>query len=380
MKKVALVYDRLNKIGGAEVILNQLHQLWPQAPWYTSVYRSDRLRFTQNWQVKTSFLQSFPYLSNHHELVPYLMPFVFENFDFSTYNLVISVSSAEAKGIITKPETFHLHYCLTPTRYLWSHAEAYLQDNQFGLLKRLGRPLVKSIHHWLRRWDLVAASRPDAIIAISQHVRQRIKKYYNREAQVVYPPVEIAKFSQKHQPPRETLTGYYLTVARLVPYKKIDFLLQAFASLPNQKLVVIGDGVERNRLQRIAPPNVVFKGFVSENKLVSYYQYAKAFLQVNEEDFGIAMVEAQAAGTPVLAYKGGGAKEIITPKTGLLFSKPQLDSFLHAFAKLETIKFSKADLKRNAKRFEPRVFRQQFSNLTKELWNQHIQKLKTISM
>ncbi len=380
MKNIALVYDRLNKIGGAEVILRQLHSFWPQAPWYTSVYQSKSLPFTHSWQIKTSFIQSIPYLSNHHELIPYLMPFAFENFDFSSYDLVISISSAEAKGIITLPQTFHLHYCLTPTRYLWSHAEAYLNDNQFQWLKRFGRPLVKTIHNWLRRWDLIAATRPDAIITISQHVRRRIQKYYQRDAQVIYPPVEINKFTRKQDPPPEAKTGYYLTVARLVPYKQLDFLINAFTHLPNQQLIIIGDGVDRRRLQKMAPTNVIFKGFVDDQTLISYYQFAKAFIQVNEEDFGIAMVEAQAAGIPVLAYGVGGACEIVTPQTGVLFTEQKLDNFLHALAKLETMKFLKTDLRRNASRFSPSVFRQQFINTVEALWNQHIQKLKITSM
>ncbi len=380
MKKIALVYDRLNKIGGAEVILRQLHQLWPSAPWYTSVYQPTKLPFTRQWQVKTSFLQQLPFLRNHHELVPYLMPLAFESFDFSSYDLAVSVSSAEAKGIITQPQTFHLHYCLTPTRYLWSHADDYLHNPQFETVKKLAFPFVKKIHQNLRRWDLVAAQRPDAIIAISRHVRQRVKKYYNRESLVVYPPVEIKKFTQKQAPPHEASKGYYLVVSRLVPYKKIDFLVRAFRRLPNQTLIVVGDGVERRRLEKMAPANVIFKGFLPETQLISYYQYAQAFLQANEEDFGIAMVEAQAAGVPVLAYGLGGAKEIITSKTGLLFPQPKLDSFLHALAKLETMKFSKAELRRNASRFSPGEFKKQFINTVEELWTQYRQNLKTISM
>ena len=381
MKKIALVYDRLNKLGGAEVILHHLHQLWPQAPWYTSVYQPQKLPFTQSWQVKTSFLQSLPWLRNHHELVPYLMPFAFESFDFSPYDLVISVSSAEAKGIITQPKTFHLHYCLTPTRYLWSHADQYLHDNQFSQIKKLGQPLIKKIHHWLQDWDLIASTRPDAILAISHHVRKRIKKYYNRDAEVVYPPVEINKFTRKTDPPLEANQGYYLSVARLVPYKKIDLLVQAFNHRSHDRLIIIGDGVERRRLQRLASPNIIFKGFVSESELISYYQHAQAFLQANEEDFGIAMVEAQAAGIPVVAYAEGGAREIISsPDFGLLFHQPTTSSLLQALDKLETMKFSKLKLRQNARRFSASKFKTKFKQKVEVLWQTYQNQLKITSM
>ncbi len=380
MKKIALVYDRLNKIGGAEVILRHLHQLYPQAPWYTSVYQPANLPFAQDWQVYPSFLQKIPFLRNHHELIPFLMPFAFESFDFTPYDLVISVSSAEAKGIVTQPHTFHLHYCLTPTRYLWSHAQDYLHDSQFFTLKKFTRPLIKKIHHWLRSWDLVASTRPDAILAISHHVRQRIEKYYQRQAEVVYPPVEINKFNQKLAPPQEAKKGYYLTVSRLVPYKKVDFLIEVFKHRPQSQLVIIGDGVERKRLAKLAPPNVTFKGFLPDHDLVAYYQHAQAFLQVNEEDFGIAMVEAQAAGIPVLAYSKGGAQEIVIPGTGLLFSQRKIGSFLHALDKIETMKFSKTRLRQNARRFSPTRFKSSFKQKVEVLWQTYQQKLNNTPM
>jgi glycosyltransferase involved in cell wall biosynthesis len=353
--RVALVYDRLNKLGGAEAVLREFASLFPQADWYTSVWDQRKTPFSQGWRVHTSWLNQIPWLRTHHEWIPFLMPFVFESFDFSQYDLVISVGSAEAKGIITRPETVHVNYCLTPTRYLYSHTQEYLSN-----------PLYRVIGDYLRKWDLVAATRPDQMIAISTQVKKRIKDVYNRDVEILFPPVDTAKF-QKPSTYQPQFENYYLTVSRLVPYKKIDVLIKAFNE-SGKTLVIVGDGSEKHRLKRLAKPNIHLVGLVSDHELVGYYQHANAFLQANEEDFGIAMCEAQAAGIPVIAYGVGGASDIVIPgKTGILLQSNSVKSFTQALKEFDTMTFVSADCKENAQRFNESIWQKQMQERIDDL-------------
>jgi glycosyltransferase involved in cell wall biosynthesis len=353
--RVALVYDRLNKIGGAEVILTQLAKLYPEADWHTSFWDPTRAPFSKDWKVHTSWLNKIPLLRTRHEWLPWLMPFVFESFDFSNYDLVISVGSAEAKGIITRPGTHHLHYCLTPTRYLYSHKSTYLTNK-----------LYRFIAHWLRKWDQIAATRPDKMIAISTQVKNRIQKYYNRESEIIYPPVDTAKFARPapYIPPYQ---DYFLTVARLVAYKNIDLLIKAF-NHNHKTLVIVGDGAEREALAKLAGPTVHLVGAVTDNELIGYYQHCRAFVHAGEEDFGIAMCEAQAGGKPVIAYAAGGALDIVaSPKVGILVNEPTLAGFAQALAKFDTMSYVVSDCRENAARFDQKVWRRQFKQRIQSL-------------
>ena len=348
---VALVYDRLNKIGGAEQVLKSFHTLYPDADWYTSVWDQSRVPFSRTWHVHTSWLNQIPMLRTHHEWLPWLMPFVFEAFDFSSYDLVISIGSAEAKGIITRPGTPHLHYCLTPTRYLYSHSKEYLSN----LLYRL-------VGNILRKWDLVASTRPDEMIAISTLVKHRIQKYYNRDSVVIFPPVDTHRFTLVPNPGQ-----YFLVVSRLVPYKQIDILVKA-ANLSGQKLVVIGEGSELPRLRLLAGPTVQFLGQVNDHDLPDYYAHCLAYLQANEEDFGISMCEAQSAGKPVIAYGPGGALDIVLPdKTGILLSENTANAFAQAMTKFDTMSFAPSVCRANAKRFDISIWQQQIKERIQKL-------------
>ncbi|MBP9670184.1 glycosyltransferase [Candidatus Woesebacteria bacterium] len=331
--RVCLVYDRLNKIGGAEHVLQAFHKIFPDADWFTSFWDPKRAPFSKGWNVT-----SFPYLHTHHELFPWLMPFIFESYDFSGYDLVISIGSAESKGIITRPGTIHLNYCLTPTRYLYSHKEEYLSN-----------PLYRLVGKYLRMWDLVASTRPDQMIAISTQVKKRIKHIYNRESEVIFPPVNTKRF----QPTRMILVdNYFLVVSRLVAYKRIDILVRA-ANQSKKNLVVIGTGSEYQRLKKLAGPTVNLLGHVEDDDLPKYYHNCLAYLQANEEDFGISMCEAQAAGRPVIAYKEGGAKDIVVPgKTGILLEDSSVSSFAKVLAEFDTMSFVSRDCQQNASRFD----------------------------
>ncbi len=338
--RVALVYDRLNKLGGAEAVLIQFVRLFPAADWYTSVWDAKKTPFTRNWKIHTSWLNKVPLLRTHHEWIPFLMPFVFEAFDFAGYDLVISIGSAEAKGIITKPGTCHLNYCLTPTRYLYSHASEYLSN-----------PLYRWVGKQLRKWDLIASTRPDEMIAISTQVKKRIKDVYKRDSVIIFPPVDTAKFAQKSlfSPPYR---DYYLTVSRLVAYKRINLLIKTY-NQNGKTLVIVGEGTERKKLQSLAKSNIHFAGLVADPELVGYYEHCRAFVQANEEDFGIAMVEAQAADKPVIAYAGGGASDIVQDgKTGILVKEQTVQAFAQAIDTFETMTFAQSQCRSNAERFD----------------------------
>lgn len=349
--RVALVYDRLNKAGGAERVLVAFSELFPQADWYTSVWDQQGAPFSKNWRVKSSFLSKIPYLRLHHEYFPLLMPFIFESFNFSQYDLVMSIGSAECKGIITKPATLHLHYCLTPTRYLYSHQAEYLNNS---LYKILSIPL--------RAWDLVASTRPDKMIAISTQVKKRIKKYYHRDSEIIYPPVETVRFAKKITDFTNFKTlktkDYFLVVSRLVPYKKIDTLIRVFNQLPHKNLVIAGVGSEMSRLKKLAGKNIKFLGAVPESTLPSLYQGATAYLQTNEEDFGISMVEALASGIPVIAYRAGGASDIVKDgKTGILLPDCSVASFATAIDNFDPKRFDREACLKSVKHFDAAIWK-----------------------
>lgn len=347
--RVALVYDRVNKWGGAERVLLALHELFPDAPLFTTVYDKKNAPWASVFNVKTSFLQSIPFAKTNHELFPFLSAIAFEQFNFDTFDVVISVTSAEAKGIITKPGTTHICYCLTPTRYLWSHYADYFRPSLF---KAITAPLVSL----MREWDLVASTRPDRYIAISSAVAQRIKKYYRREAEVIYPPVEVSSMSSKYQ---LLNTKYFLIVSRLVAYKKIDVAVQAFNEL-QLPLIIIGTGKEERRLKQMARGNITFISGLTDEELSCYYKKSEAFIMPQEEDFGLSAVEAQSFGIPVIAYKRGGALDTVVPgKTGVFFQRQTTESLKDAIIEFRKKRFSPKDCKEHAEKFGKERFKRE---------------------
>lgn len=351
--KIAIVYDRVNKWGGAERVLLALHEMFPDAPLYTSVYDEKNAHWANVFsEVKTSFLQKFPFAKSNHEFLAPFMPLAFESFDFSGFDLVISVTSEAAKGVRVKPGTMHVCYCLTPTRYLWSHHEEYFKNIPFkGFLK----PLL----NYLKKWDLAAAQRPDLVIGISTEVQSRIKKYYKRDSVIVYPPVNVKPVSQRSK------TGkYYLIVSRLVKYKKVDLAVDAFNKMGKQ-LVIVGLGRQGRSLKRKAKKNIKFVGQVTEQELKNYYLGAKALIMPQEEDFGIVAIEAQSLGVPVIAFKKGGAIDTVIPeKTGVFFEEQKPESIVEAVKRFEKIRFVVDNLYTNAGRFSKEVFK---TNILKHL-------------
>jgi len=361
--RVAIVYDRVNKWGGAERVLLTLHEMFPEAPLITSLYDSQKASWAKIFpEVIPSFLQQIPLLPKKHEYLGTFMPIAFESFDFSGFDVVISVTSEAAKGIKTRPGTLHICYCLTPTRYLWSHYNDYFKGRTF---KVIAKPLVKC----LRKWDAEASKRPDIMIAISNEVKKRIKKYYLRDSEIIFPPVNTSllyKQSLASQSPGSNEVGerkYYLIISRLVRYKKIDLAITSFNKL-GSPLVIAGTGRDEKRLRAMAQKNIKFMGKVSDKKLANIYLGAKALIMPQEEDFGIAAVEAQSMGVPVIAYKRGGAIDTVIPgKTGIFFEEQKPESLTQAMKRFEKMEFLVDNLHINAKRFSKRVFKNKIRKL-----------------
>jgi len=311
--KVALIHDHLNQIGGAERVVLDMHKLWPQAPLYTLVHDKKKVGdFFNGLDIHSSFIQRLPLSLSHLRWYLSMMPTAIETFDLSDYDVILSSASAFGKGAIAPSHALHICYCHTPTRYLWSDANTYLKEVGGGAVIKYILPFVLNR---LRMWDYLASQRVDFFLANSHFVADRIKRYYNREADVIYPPVDVDAY------PYVEKLNYFIIVSRLRPYKKIDLAIQAFNRL-NMNLVIVGDGEERARLESIAGNKIFFTGAVSEKVKKRLLAGARGFLHPQEEDAGIAAVEAMAAGTPVIAYNSGGAVEtVINGITGAFFEE-----------------------------------------------------------
>ena len=355
--KVAIVYDKVNKWGGAERVLLSLHKIFPRAPLYTSVYDKKNASWAKVFEVKTSFLQNLPFIKSHNEFFPFLMPKAFESFNFDEYDLIISVTSEFAKGIITNSSTKHICICLTPTRYLWSGYDSYFKNKIF---KFVSWPFVL----YLRNQDLKLSKRPDYYIAISEEVKKRIKKYYGRNSKVIYPAVEIKKSKNKVKKGE-----YFLLVSRLskyVMYKKVDLVIEAFNTL-DLPLKIVGSGSLQNELKLKANHNIQFLGKVSDENLEKLYKGARALIFPGIEDFGLVMAEAQSFGTAVIAYKKGGALEIVAEgKTGEFFTKQNSNSILKVLKNFNERIYNMEAIEKNAQRFSFEIFKKELLSFIKE--------------
>lgn len=322
--KVALIHDHLAQEGGAEKVLKVLADMFPEAPIYTLLYEKKNVdKNFSGRKIETSIIQRLPGGVRHYKWYLYFMPLAVEFFDLRPYDLVISDASAFAKGVITNPETLHICYCHTPTRYLWSDTHQYLNELKYN--KWIKKVISLTLGR-LRLWDFSAAQRVDYFIANSTTVKKRISKFYRRESEVIYPPVETQKFKIADLSQQGRDERYFLLGCRLAPYKRVDIVVQAFVALgPEYKLKIFGDGLDLPRLRKLAGDavNIEFLGRVSEEKKSDLYAHALAFINPQEEDFGITAVEAMASGRPVLAYQRGGATETIIENVSGLFFKEQ---------------------------------------------------------
>lgn len=368
--KVAIVHDFLIKNGGAEKVLEILHSIYPDAPIYTLLYNQDgtKGKFARtDYQIVPSYLQNYPdFVRKRSKLLLYKFPRAIEEFDLSSYDIVISNSNSYAHGVITKPSTLHVCYCQSPTRYLWDWHHEYLKENSVST--NIIGIKIRDMLSKIRIWDFCAASRVDNWIANSQNVSDRLAKYYRVESKIIYPSVDIDKipFSTNNQ-------GFYLIISRLSAYKRIDLAVKAF-NQNGKKLIIVGEGSEENKLKDIAKSNIIFKGYLSDKEVIDLLTNCKALIFPGEEDFGLTPVEAMAAGKPVIAYNKGGVREtVVNNITGLFFDQPTPDSLNNAVSELENKynSFVPDNCRKRAEEFSTKSFKNTFSQYIEYLYNKH---------
>lgn len=356
---VGLVHDWLPVYAGAERVLEQMINVYPESSLYSLIdFIADEDReFLQGKSVETSFLQSLPFAESAYRYYLPLAPIAIEQFDLTDHDVVVSSSYAVAKGVLTRADQLHVSYVHSPIRYAWDLYHDSL--NGSGRLQGLRGLVARLVLHYMRLYDVSTARRVDVFLANSRHVAQRIWKTYRRPAHIIYPPVEVDRFTMT--PDKE---DYYLAMSRLVPYKRMDLIVEAFTEMPDKELIVIGDGPEYKTLKKKAGPNVSMLGYQPDEAVEHYMERARAFVFAAEEDFGIVPVEAQACGTPVIAYGCGGVTETVQPGvTGVFFRQQEASHLQNAVAEFERIEpqLNPEEIRAHAEQFAPPVFRKAFS-------------------
>ncbi|MBL7155153.1 MAG: glycosyltransferase [Candidatus Portnoybacteria bacterium] len=365
--KIALVHDYLIRFGGAERVFLNLQKIFPQAEIYTLLYNQKKMgRYFPNTKIHTSFLQKFPFSQRYHRILAPLIPAAVESLDLRDFDLVVSSSSAFIKGLVLRPKVIHICYCHNPARFLWDYASEYNGGPSF---------LRKILLHYLRLWDRAAANRVDYFIANSKTTAQRIKKYYDREARVIYPAIgtvpEIQSLRTVSQG-QSLSSEYFLIVSQLTPYKRIDLAIDAFNKL-ELPLVIIGQGRHRKRLQKMARSNIKFLGWQPDEVVRQYLQNCLAFIFPGEDDFGIAPVEAMSFGKPVLAYRQGGATEtILEGITGEFFDDPVTEALADGIRRLKMNlnNYSPLVIKKRAEKFSQERFEREIKEFVIEVVEQ----------
>lgn len=366
--KIAIVHDWLVTYAGSERVLEQILLLYPEADLFSLIdfLPNDQRGFIQTKSIKTSFIQNLPFAKNKYRQYLPLMPLAVEQFDLSEYDLVISSSHAVAKGVLTGPDQLHLCYCHSPIRYAWDLQHQYLKESRLD--KGLKGWVAKWILHKIRLWDYRTAHGVDGFIANSKFIAKRIDKIYRRDSTIIYPPVDVANFTLC-----EAKEDFYLAASRMVPYKKIDLIVETFSQMPDKKLIVIGDGPDFKKVRSKAGSNVTLLGYQPFPILKNHLQKARAFIFAAEEDFGISPVEAQACGTPVIAYGKGGALETIrgmsdSKPTGVFFERQSVESLSNALSIFENNNtcFVPQTCRENSLRFSSERFREEMQGYVTE--------------
>jgi glycosyltransferase involved in cell wall biosynthesis len=359
--RVALVHDWMNQIGGAEAVLEALVRLFPTSPVFTTIYASDLMPdHWRAWDIRTTFLDRAPGIYRHHQHYLPLYPLAVDTMSVTGYDVVISNKSGFCHGVKTTENQLHIDYCLTPTRYVWEF-DAYAERERMG---GMAREALRPLLHWLRGWDRRAADGVDHFVAISTEIQQRIKRFYERDSVIIYPPVDTHRYRPSDDGPED----FFLVASRLIPYKRIDLAVRACSAL-NLPLVVVGDGRDRRALEAVAGPTVEFRGRVSDEELGWLMAHCRAFIFPGREDFGIAPVEAQAAGRPVVAFAAGGALDtVIAEETGVFFDEQDVDSLIAALQSLDTQTFDPSVVRRNAERFDVERFEREFAAFVVGAW------------
>lgn len=359
--KVAIVHDWLTIYGGAESIIRILHDMFPDAPIYTTVY--DRERMPEDFKamdIRPSFMQKMPFAKKKYTSYLMLMPQAFEQFNMEEYDLVISSNTSCSKGVITGANTLHICYCNTPMRYGWDFYHEYRSGK--GAFARF---LISGMMKKIRMWDRLSADRVDTFIANSYNVSRRIKKHYHRDSTVIYPPVRTQLFQKSSKN-----DGFYLCVSRLVPYKRVDLVVEAFTKL-GLPLVVIGDGSQYKDIEAKAGPSVKMLGRVDDEVVLDHMERCKAFLFPGEEDFGITPIEAEACGKPVIAYGRGGALEtIVEDKTGVFFYEQTVGAVIKAVRRFEAMRFDGDEIRAQAEKFSEERFRRELKEFIEQQYEQ----------
>jgi len=349
-KKVALVVEELTQLGGAERLLDYFLELFPKAPVFTLVWDQEKtLHHYDKFDIRPSFLQKMPWGIKRYKWYLALMPKAIESFDLRDYEIVLSITSALVKGIKTTPKQLHICYCNTPTRWLWSDSQSYLRTAPIPFF---ARPFMPALMKYLRRWDLKAAKRPDYFIANSENVRKRIKKYYGRDSEPIFVPVDSKQFKVSQEKGE-----YFLIVSRIEPYKKVELAIETFKKnkLP---LKIVGSGTKFQALKKDLPQNIQLVGRVSDEKLAKIYQQSLATIFPQEEDAGIVPLESMAAGRPVIAFAKGGALEtIIEGKTGIFFEHQTVANLAQAIEKFQKTKFNPRFIRAQAEKFDQALFK-----------------------
>ena len=351
--RVAIVHDWMEVYAGAERVLEQLLLAFPDADLFSvaDVLEPSQRGFLRGRPVKTSFIQKMPQARKRYRQYLPFMPLAVEQFDVSGYDLVLSSSHAVAKGVLTGPDQLHICYCYSPIRYAWDLQHRYLKES--NLTSGLKGAIARTVLHYLRLWDVRTANGVDHFIGISQFISRRIWKVYRRDSVVIYPPVDLAGYPLSSLPRED----FFLTASRMVPYKRIDLIVEAFSKTPDRRLVVIGDGTDFEKIKAKAGPNVTLLGYQPNGVLRDHLQRARAFVFAAEEDFGIAPLEAQACGTPVIAYgKGGALETIIDSKTGVFFRDQSVEGIHRALERFEQMRFDPGVIRANAERFSMERF------------------------
>ncbi|OGT61018.1 MAG: glycosyl transferase family 1 [Gammaproteobacteria bacterium RIFCSPHIGHO2_12_FULL_43_28] len=366
--KIAIVCDWLVTLGGAEKVLAEMFTCFPDADLFAVVdfLPDDKRDFVLHKRAKTSFIQQLPFAKTSYRAYLPLMPLAIEQLDLSAYDLILSSSHAVAKGVITGPNQTHISYVHSPMRYAWDLQHQYLRET--GLDRKWRGHIARYLLHKLRLWDVSRAHGVDHFIANSNYIARRIHKTYQREATVIYPPINVEQFT-----PGGKKEDFYLTASRFVPYKRIDLIVESFSRMPDKRLLVIGDGPDYHKIKAKAGSNVSLLGHQSTIALIDHMQRAKAFLFAAEEDFGIVPLEALACGTPVIAYGKGGALETVRgldqdKPTGVFFYEQTVDALVDAMTLFENeeARFTKAHCVEQAARFSPAKFRENFKRFILE--------------
>ena len=370
--KVAIVHEWLVTVGGSDKVIKAILDVFPDADIYTLVAKKaicDELGIPWN-KVHTSFIQKMPFGRKKHRAYLPLFPFAIEQFDLRGYDVVISSSHCVAKGVLTKADQFHICYCHSPIRYVWDKYNEYLEESH--LAKGLKSWMVRYFLHRIRKWDMLSSFRVDSFISNSDYVGRRIQKTYRRESTTIHPNIDISNFELC-----EEKDNYYLTCSRLVAYKKIDLVIEAFNQMPDKKLVVIGDGPNLKAYKKKAGSNVVIMGYQSIEVLKEKMQHAKAFIFAADEDFGMLPIEAESCGTPVIAYGHGGSLETVSEgKTGLFFKEQTSEAIIDAVNKFESLgqmPFDYKECRKWAEQFSEERFKNEIRSFVEEKYREFVE-------